>query len=246
MTAKEYELITRARKRYIRWERCHFVTLFGTFWYLVSKKSHNHSVIIHLWRLWRSKTVEICKIHRKLMIFKSQYCFANIFVTKAPFFMKFQNYIHKILKTIHKDRCTHRGTQGLIVRQRILSRRNARAHIYASCARGCAWIFTKNHLIILYYLINISFKFHKDRSFRCRDICKTILTFKNHKFLMYFAYIHSFSPPKSSKMDNYWITIKTFGNKISKCTYLMNKKTPVPAHRLLCSPINKQIVFDSF
>ena len=78
MTAKEYELITRARKRYIRWERCHFVTLFGTFWYLVSKKSHNHSVIIHLWRLWRSKTVEICKIHRKLMIFKSHYCFANI------------------------------------------------------------------------------------------------------------------------------------------------------------------------
>ena len=83
MTAKEYELITRARKRYIRWERCHFVTLFGTFWYLVSKKSHNHSVIIHLWRLWRSKTVEICKIHRKLMIFKSHYCFANISGMKA-------------------------------------------------------------------------------------------------------------------------------------------------------------------
>ena len=63
---------------------------------------------------------------------------------------------------------------------------------------------------------------------------------------MYFAYIQSFAPPKSSKMDNYRITIKIFGNKISKCTYLMNKKTPVPAHRLLCSPIYKQIVFDSF
>ena len=63
---------------------------------------------------------------------------------------------------------------------------------------------------------------------------------------MYFACFHSFAPTKSSKMDYYIITIKIFGNKISKCTFLMNKKTPVPAHMLLCSPGNKQIVFDSF
>ena len=118
--------------------------------------------------------------------------------------------------------------------------------VYASSPRVFAQIFTKNLLIILFYLMNMSFNFHKDQSFRCRDICKTILTLINHQFSMYFAYIHSFAPPKSSKMDDYWITIKIFGNKISKCTYLMNKKTPVPAHRLLCSLIYKQIVFDSF
>ena len=94
--------------------------------------------------------------------------------------------------------------------------------------------------------MNISIRFHKDRSFCWGDICKTILTFRNYQFSMYFAYFHSFAPPKSSKMFNYWIIIKIFRNKISKCTFLMNKKTPVPAHRLLCSPTNKQIVFDSF
>ena len=40
-------------------------------------------------------------------------------------------------------------------------------------------------MIILYYLLNISLKFHKDPSFRCGDICKTILSFKNHQFSMY-------------------------------------------------------------
>ena len=124
---------------------------------------------------------------------------------------------------------------GVNVRSRILS------HL-----RMCARIFTKNYLIILYYHINISLKFHKDRSFRWGDICKTIENLKNDQFSMYFAYFHSFAPSKSSKMDNYWKTIKIFGNKILKCTCLMNKKTPVPAHRLLCSPGNKQIVFDSF
>ena len=63
---------------------------------------------------------------------------------------------------------------------------------------------------------------------------------------MYFAYFHGFAPPKSSKMDAYSIINKIFGNKISKCTNLVNKKTPVPAYRLLCSPVNKQIVFDNF
>ena len=33
------------------------------FWYRISKKCHNHSVIIHIWGLCRCKTVKICKIH---------------------------------------------------------------------------------------------------------------------------------------------------------------------------------------
>ena len=72
-----------------------------------------------------------------------------------------------------KDPCTDVRTQGVSVS----SRQNARAHVYASCARMCAQIFTKNLLMILYYLVNRSLEFHKDRSFRCGDIRKTILTF---------------------------------------------------------------------
>ena len=37
---KKYLLIARARKQPITWEFCHFVPLFGSFWYLVPKKIH--------------------------------------------------------------------------------------------------------------------------------------------------------------------------------------------------------------
>ena len=114
-------------------------------------------------------------------MFKTQDCFANISATKSPIFMKLQTHIHKIVKNDHKifrkDPCTNARTRGLNVRARVSSRQNVRAHVYASCARVCARILTKNLVIILYYLMNISLKFHKDRSFRCGDICKTILTF---------------------------------------------------------------------
>ena len=66
-------LIARAGKPPITWDRCLFVQKIGTFWYLVSKKLHNVSEIIHPWRLWRWKTVHIHKKHWKLMIFKSQF-----------------------------------------------------------------------------------------------------------------------------------------------------------------------------
>ena len=150
------------------------------------------------------------------MIFKSQYCFANISATKAPIFMKFETYIYKIVQNyqmiFRKDLCTHARTRGINVRAPVLSRRNARAHVYASCAPVFAQIFTKTLLMILYYLMNISLKFHRDQNFCCGDICKTILTFKTHQFSMYFAYFHSFAPQKSSKMDNFWIIKEFFGN----------------------------------
>ena len=120
-------------------------------------------------------------IYWKLIIFKRQYCFANISGMKAPIFMKFETFIHKIVKNhnqiFRKDPCTLVRKRGVNVRARISSWQNARAHVCASCERVYAWIFTKNDLMILYYLINKSLKFHKDRSFRCGDICKTILTF---------------------------------------------------------------------
>ena len=97
------------------------------------------------------------------MIFKSHCCFANISTTKARIFLKFDTYIHKIVKKYHNI-------------------------FFASFTRVCARIFTKNFMIFLYYLMNLSLKFHKDPSFRCRDICKTILTFENHQISMYFPW----------------------------------------------------------
>ena len=120
--------------------------------------------------------------------------------------MKFETYIHKIVENYQmifgKDPCTHARTRGVNVHTRVSSRQNVRAHVCASCARVCAGIFTKNHLIILYYLLNIYLKFHEDLSFHSGDICKTIMTFKNHQFSMYFAYFHNFAPPKPLMMDN--------------------------------------------
>ena len=89
-----YSLISQARKKSIRWDTCQIVPEDGPFWYPVSKKFHNYSVIIHLWRLWRSKTVEICKIYWKLIIFKSHYCFANISAMKALLFILLNWFIH--------------------------------------------------------------------------------------------------------------------------------------------------------
>ena len=76
-----------------------------------------------------------------------------------------------------KDPCTHALTRGVNVRARVSSRQTARAHVYASCARVWARIFTKFFFVVDYYLMNLSFKFHRDQSFCCRDICKTILMF---------------------------------------------------------------------
>ena len=89
-------------------------------------------------------------------------------------------------------------------------------------------------------------KFHEDPSFRWGDICKTILVFFNRWFSMYFSYFPNYAPPKPSDMDNYWILMNFFWNYISKCTYLMNKRTPVSVYRLFSSLSNKQILFDSF
>ena len=120
------------------------------------------------------------------MTFESQYRFANISATKTRIFMKFETYIHKILKNylviFRKDPCTHARTRDKNMRARVSYRQNASAHIYASCVCVCARIFTKNLLIIFYCLMNICLKFHKDQSFYCGDIYKTTLTFKNHQF----------------------------------------------------------------
>ena len=152
-----------------------------TFWYLVFKNVHNLSVIIHLWKLLRHVTLKIWKIHtcRKLRIKQTSILLCKYILNES--FNLYGTYIHKIVKNHQqifcKDPCSHAPTRSKNVRACILSRQNAIAHVYASCERVCARICMKNLTTILYYFINTSLKFYKDRKFRCGDICKTIITF---------------------------------------------------------------------
>ena len=65
MTDKECKLIAQAKKQPISLEICPFHHYIGTFLYQVSKKFHDHPVIIHLERLLRCENVKIWKIHGK-------------------------------------------------------------------------------------------------------------------------------------------------------------------------------------
>ena len=52
------------------------------------------------------------------------------------------------------------------------------AHVFASCARMRARIFTKNFVLVFYYHKSLSFKFHTDMSFCCGDIFSDTRYFK--------------------------------------------------------------------
>ena len=122
--------------------------------------------------------------------------------------MKFKTFIHEIVKKyqmiFRKDPCIHTATRGVNVRARVSSRRNARAHVYASCGRMCARIFTKNLLLNFYYLVNKSLEFHKDRSFRCWDICKTILTFVLFLIFYVFSIFSKFEHQSYAQLWKIW------------------------------------------
>ena len=45
-------------------------------------------------------------------------------------------------------------------------------HVFASCVQVCAHIFTKFFLLVHYFVMSLSFKFHKDLIFHWGDICK--------------------------------------------------------------------------
>ena len=55
-------------------------------------------------------------------------------------------------------------------RQRARARQNICARVYDSYVRVHARIFTKKNLVVKSYLVNLSFKFGKDLSFRWGDI----------------------------------------------------------------------------
>ena len=55
-------------------------------------------------------------------------------------------------------------------RKRARARQNICARVYNSYAHVRARIFTKKNLVVKSYLVNLSFKFRKDPSFRWGDI----------------------------------------------------------------------------
>ena len=61
------------------------------------------------------------------------------------------------------------------------------ARVYNSCARIYAQIWMKFDTYDHKIAIDHHIKFHEDLSFRCGDICKTILVFFNSWFSMYFS-----------------------------------------------------------
>ena len=103
-------------------------------------------------------------------------------------------------------------------RKRVRERFVPRTHVYALCVCMRAQIFTQTIVEVYYQHMRSSLKYHKDPSFCCGDICKTILTLKNHQFSMYFAFCHSFAPPKSwiisEKLCFFW----KLGSKMSQWT----------------------------
>ena len=130
---------------------------------------------------------------------KCQYCFAYISATKASIFIRFNTQAHKIVKNhvnkFHKDPCIYPRTR----RENVRARRNVRAHVYAPCGRFCTWIFTKFFAVNLYYLMSLSLKFHKDRSFGYRNIWKTILTSVWSSIINVFSIFPQIFSSKASK-----------------------------------------------
>ena len=121
----------------------------------------------------------------------------------------------------------------------------ANTRVYNSCAHIYARISMKFKTLTHKIVIDHHIKFHEDPKFCYGDICKTILVFFNRWFSMYFSYFPNNAPMKLSVIDNCWIIMEFLETRYPKCTYLMNKRTPVSAYRLFSSLSNKQIVFDS-
>ena len=57
-----------------------------------------------------------------------------------------------------------------VARKGVRARQNAKARVYGSYACVRAQIFTKKHLVVISYLMSLSFKFCKDPTFRWGDI----------------------------------------------------------------------------
>ena len=88
----------------------------------------------------------------------------------------------------------------------------ARVHVYVSCACVCAWIFTNFFWWFLTILWAQVSNFIRIEALVAEILGKQYWCLLNPWFSMYFAYFHNNSLQKPSKMDNYWMIMKFFGN----------------------------------
>ena len=106
---------------------------------------YDHSVNIHLWRLQRCIIGEIWKIHWKSTIKKYQYCFTNIYATKARIFMKFYVVVNYYLACLsfkfHDDWCINDRTWVVKARAHVLSQMRALTTRSRTFMNGSSWNF---------------------------------------------------------------------------------------------------------
>ena len=145
MILEKYQIPTLTRKQSVSLKWCHFLPYPSPFWYLVSKKIHNHSVIIHLVRLLRCETVKIWKIHWKLKYSESQYCFANISAMEARIFMKFYMVVNYYLVNL-----SFKFNEDL--------NSNARARVINARTRNRTRVRVYNSYVLIYARIFIKFE----------------------------------------------------------------------------------------
>ena len=140
-------LISQAIKHLNKLDRSYISTESIAFWCIFSKKkSHNHSVVIHLWRLWRCIIGELWKIHWKSRIKRYQYCFAHCSGTKAWILMKFyvgvNYYLVNLSFIFHEDSCINALTRVVNTRVHVLSRVCAFTTHAHALMHGVSWNLT--------------------------------------------------------------------------------------------------------
>ena len=131
-------------------------------------------------------------------------------------------------------------------RKPVRARFVAHARENASCTCACAPIFMKLIVVVHWYLMSLSIKFHADPSFGCRDICKTIMTFVWSLIFYIFCMFSNLSIKIPSKCENYTELVGTYGNFISKCPVISENMAPILAHMVLLNrSYSKMILYQS-
>ena len=99
-------------------------------------------------------------------------------------------------------------------------------------------------LLILYYRMNLSFNFHKDQRFCCRDICRTILAFFLILYFQCVVYIFKMWASKlPPNLKNAWNSLEFLAAQFK----FFWKNTLLPAPSLYSSPsIELKLFFDHY
>ena len=112
------------------------------------------------------------------------------------------------------DTPTHTRQKHVLVWQ------NVHAHVYTSCVRSYAQIFTN--------FLSFFIKLYKDWSFSCGDICKTILTFVYSLIFSVFWIFSKCDLQSSSKIWKIHRTLYNLQKHNSKYPNIIRKNTIFP------------------